>query len=282
MRNLLCVWLLIAFGCSGGSAFGQRIESLDWAADSQSLFVSLEANIQRIPIDGSGTEVVVKTNGRDVFASENEHAELLFASDHTDISQIFLREFDGEIVQLTDSGNKSSWPDWSPDASQITFMRKIAGYYQVWIMDRDGANQQPLVVGDHNNYNPRFSPDGKHILFESDRHGGDQDEIYSVRISNKAQSRLTETAGNDIYPAWSHDGKRIAWCTIEQGRAFIYFANADGSDARRMLEDACKPVWSRDGKHLAFVAIKRDTPEQLMIANADSSEPKAVAIRLPE
>ncbi|MFP3941487.1 MAG: TolB family protein [Thermoanaerobaculia bacterium] len=145
-------------------------------------------------------------------------------------------------------------------------------------MRSDGSRARRLTRSAANDWNPRWSPDGRWIVFESDRHEGDQDEIYVIRPDGSDERRVTETPGNDIYPAWSADGTRIAYCTIEEGRAFIHVVPAAGGEQERLLEDACWPVWSPAGSHLAYVSARRGEPDRLWVGAADGSN----AQELPE
>ena len=84
-----------------------------------------------------------------------------------------------------------------------------------------------------NDSDPAYSPDGKTIVFMSDRDG--DIEIYRVDVDGPHLQRLTHAPGRDAHPAFSRDGKKIAFQSPrEGGQPQIYVMNADGSDQKRL------------------------------------------------
>jgi TolB protein len=68
---------------------------------------------------------------------------------------------------------------------------------------------------------------------------------------------LTNTPAKSFSPAWSPDGKRIAFVSNREGNREIYAMNADGSNVARLTNDLgedSSPAWSPDGKQIAFVS----------------------------
>ena len=77
-------------------------------------------------------------------------------------------------------------------------------------MDADGGNQQRLTQDDQKGYSPSWSPDGKRIVFSSEReghfrddHGNTTNEIYVMDADGGNQQRLTENRDEDGSPSWS-------------------------------------------------------------------------------
>jgi eukaryotic-like serine/threonine-protein kinase len=107
------------------------------------------------------------------------------------------------------------------------------------------------------------------IAFSTDRHGPDPTgnlgnvEIYVMNPDGSGQRRLTRNDGADDNPAWSPDGKRIAFTGRRGAAVDIYVMNADGTEQRRLTnqeESAVgfnRPAWSRDGKRLVFNSLVR-------------------------
>jgi Tol biopolymer transport system component len=72
--------------------------------------------------------------------------------------------------------------------------------------------------------------------------------------------QLTNDPFGDSGPAWSPDGKRIAFHSNRGGKGDIWTVNVDGSNLQQVTDDAgdlpAKPVWFRDGKRLAVLGMK--------------------------
>lgn len=91
--------------------------------------------------------------------------------------------------------------------------------------------------------------------------------------------RLTGDAGHDRWPAWSPDGRHIAFASDRNGSLDIYVMKADGSDVRRLTDDPLEefdPSWSPDGRQIVFTSSRNASKPRnrrwwLSIMNADGS-----------
>lgn len=93
------------------------------------------------------------------------------------------------------------------------------------------------------------------IAFASKRDGNS--EIYKIRADGTQLTRLTKSAAEDTFPAWSPDGSRIAFVSDRDGAANLYAMASDGTDMTRLTsfetEKVSMPCWSPDGQRIAFV-----------------------------
>ena len=151
--------------------------------------------------------------------------------------------------------------------AQITFVSKRDGNREIYVMDADGGNQQRLTNHPDNDWNPSWSPDGKRIVFHSNRdghvhviHGRPTSEIYVMDADGGNPQNLTNNPGNDISPSWSPDGKRIAFSSDrdwDKGdhNSEIYVMDADGGNPQNLTNDLnadYSPSWYPDGKRIVF------------------------------
>ena len=173
-------------------------------------------------------------------------------------------------------------PQWTPDGSRIVF-----GYGRnIYSVTTDGTNIE-LVDGDGGKdtatVSPDVSPDGSRVVYVARE--GDNWEIVSSAIDGSDRQQLTDWKGDDTDPAWSPDGRLIAFVSEnrdERNRTGLYVMAADGSNVRPVVTfgdlgaalsasypdfetgtDLMRrsvnwaglgvpPAWSPDGHHLAF------------------------------
>ena len=84
---------------------------------------------------------------------------------------------------------------------------------------------------------------------------------------------ITHNSAKDLSPAWSPDGRRIAFESNRDGGWEIYVMNADGSDVVQLTNNRGwdgGPAWSPDGRRIAFVS-DRDGDREIYVMNADGS-----------
>ena len=101
---------------------------------------------------------------------------------------------------------------------------------------------------------PYWSPDGKRIVFQSNRNNNDS-EIYVMDADGGNLQRLTYTPGNDETPIWSPDGRHILFASTRDGNYEVYLMNADGSDQRNLTNHPAHdghPNFSPDGRRVIF------------------------------
>jgi dipeptidyl aminopeptidase/acylaminoacyl peptidase len=120
------------------------------------------------------------------------------------------------------------------------------------------------------------------LAFASDRDGNW--EIYRMNVDGTKRRRLTNDPAPDREPAWSPDGKQIAFvrlAKIADLAGDIYVVNADGSGLRLVTKGG-GPKWSPDGKRLAFHRYTQGTYGPLFgevwASNADGSAARRVAV----
>jgi Tol biopolymer transport system component len=101
---------------------------------------------------------------------------------------------------------------------------------------------------------PRFSPDGRKVVFTSGRSG--EHEIWVADADGANPQQITRGPGDQGSPNWSPDGHRIAFDSRgEDGHIHIWTIEVDGGAPRQLTTepaDQVVPTWSHDGKWIYF------------------------------
>lgn len=112
------------------------------------------------------------------------------------------------------------------------------------------------------------------IVFISDRDGND--ELYMMDYDGMSQTRLTFNTTIDYMPAWSADGKRIAYTSYKGTEAGLYIYNPYEGVRKEVTSTGTNfaPTFSPDGKKLAFCSTEEEGNSEIYIANSDGTRLK--------
>ena len=236
------------------------------------------------------------------------NADIVFQSNRDGHSNIYVMNDDGRNVrQLTDSPFRDSQATWSPDGSQIAFMRDLhstgAGKGQqddVFIMDAAGSNVRNVTQHPAGEGNVAWSPDGRHLVFLSNRNG--EIDLYTLELASGIMTQLTDNAkegGLSAAPNWSPDGRQIAYEHVVPGKGrHVYIMDADGKNPSPLLKEHQPhfnglnlvsrgfPRWSPDGKRILYFVDELRTEEghllraanRLIIVDKNGRHPKVLNI----
>src|SRR5262245_43822608 len=186
-----------------------------------------------------------------------------------------------KVTRLTRTYFPKAFLSYSPDGSHLVYSRHHANrrasnkiLVGLRIVRADGSGDRPLLPDfDHLvqlQEHAAFAPDGKTLLLT----GGGNDlgnfakDTFRCDLSGdfKASNLRKLIPGQGIMlgeqPAWSPDGKEIAFVTTEHS---LWVASADGKNKRKLLQAAgnylFQPAWSPDGEWIAFSSDRDGDPE---------------------
>ena len=192
--------------------FGGDNYSLAWSSDGQNLAFSSSrtGNAEIYAVNSIGTNLrrLTQSKGPDVSPTWNPktNAQIAWVSGRTGLPQIYTMASDGtNVVRMTDQGYAVS-PSWSPNGQFLAFawVRHYGpgapGASDIYIMDIASKQWAQLTHDGGRNDFPSWSPDGRHIVFQSNRTGKLQ--IWTM-LADGSEPRQLTTAGENSQPNWS-------------------------------------------------------------------------------
>lgn len=132
--------------------------------------------------------------------------------------------------RLTNGARIDSRPAWSPDGTQIAFVRDSGRDTGIFIVEVASGKARTLVDTPALDLDPVFAPDGKSVFYSS-AEAGDFD-LWKIELEGGAKTRLTQTVGQELNPQ-----------PINGGTALAYV------DRSKFFSDAISTVSLSDGKH---------------------------------
>lgn len=135
--------------------------------------------------------------------------------------------YDGGPV-LSRDGSKMAWRAYHPDTS-----KKVAEYrdllkqnltapmkMELWVANSDGSNAKQITNFGCASFAPTFTPDGKKLLFSSNKNHCDSNdfELYLINLDGSGLEQVTNFGGFNAFPEISPDGKKLAFISSYQGK----------------------------------------------------------------
>ena len=203
--------------------------------------------------DGERLALTAKSAGRDV---------LYIISSRT-----------GRVLHRWDLGCESlDYPAWSPVSDTIAVVGVSRGRSDLYVVDASHGGPVRLTDDAWDEKEPAWTPDGRTLTFSSDRlapvvldpvrapQGYGRYALYDIDLATRRIALRLDTSGDDHSPAWSPDGRKLAFITDRGGTPnIVLYDVADGSYTQ--LTDVSGGVsslsWSRLDDRLVFSAFNR-------------------------
>ncbi|MEW6427902.1 MAG: protein TolB [Thermodesulfobacteriota bacterium] len=150
----------------------------------------------------------------------------------------------------------------------IAFVSDGSGQKEVYVTDILGDNVRQITKHRTLAVCPRFSPDGKRLMYTSYHRGSQM--LYITTLGTETTRAISWYEGLNMAPAWAPDGNRLAVTLSKDGNPDLYLTGAipERKEKLNIIERLTSqaginvsPSWSPDGTKLAFVSDRTGTPQ---------------------
>lgn len=173
---------------------------------------------------------------------------------------------------------------WAPDSRELVFVGmhhpdRSADTYasDLYVLRVRNGKVRRITDTDVEASSPSWTRDGR-IVFAGESRATRTFRIYVMPEEGGEPAAITPPGGDDMGPAVSPDGRRIAFVSRRDGGKYqLHVMNFDGSGARRLVDDAARehlvPQWSPDGRTLVYQASQGDGLDQIWSVPVDGGAP---------
>lgn len=185
---------------------------------------------------------------------------LVFSSDRTGSNRLWaISSTGGPLQAVVGDEQSATQPKASPNGRDLVYTVSFRNT-NIWRAsihrEGQGADAVQLIASSSINHSAQYSPDGKNIVFVSDRTG--TPEIWKACEDGTNPVQLTHANGIPVgSPRWSPDNREIAYDSVKDGYSAIYLMKSDGTNVRVFASaraDYMMPTWSRDGRAIYFTS----------------------------
>ena len=221
---------------------------------------------------------VVDRTGKEIFAApeKREYRSPRLSPDGTRIAlqltegrNTHVHVFDiarRTMTKLTFDGEVNGGPVWSADGKRLAyFSDRIGGGLNVFTMRSDGGgDSQSLSSGQYITVPSSFSPDGGTILgMEQGRNPSAAMDVVVMSVADKKTVPWLTTRAAEMLPAFSPDGKWVAYQSDETGQPEVYVRPYPGPGGKWQVSRGGGgiPVWTKNGREIVYVNVA--SPDQV-------------------
>jgi gamma-glutamyltranspeptidase len=234
MRRYVSLTLTAAMAAFAVAAFyaqapaalaGMRDPS--YSPDGKRIAVSWLETIWTMTPDGRDEKALVSTRGE--WVSERDPAwspdgkAIAFAADTNGRFDVYIAPAAGGAARkVTSLDGDERWPSWTRDGRLVFSHRPPGGRWQVYAIAVEGTGAPVKLTRDEaSEWQARVSPDGRRVVFVSDRdlEPGDESDVFVRDLTGDSprEVRVTRGGGAERFPSWAPDSTRVSYAATRQG-----------------------------------------------------------------
>lgn len=279
-------WSLVEIPSDGGPIKGittprrQQIWWFGWMSNGQGFIMNAtdtaSGKVQIYYVSYPSGDMTRITNDLNQYSgfSVNAAGNILVAAQMERESSIYLAHDNDPrtAIKITTTACCPDALDWTADG-RIVFDAIDNGHRHLWIMNSDGGGQQRLSPEKIDDWQPSVSPDGRYLVFLSNRSGAR--ELWRTDLDGRNPRQLTYGSDSLWLAGISADGQWVYYTQYQGGMRVLLQAAVDGGAATQ-ITNVQTDLWSisPDGKLLAFSFFdERQQRKRVAIQALDGSAP---------
>lgn len=137
---------------------------------------------------------------------------------------LFIKDSDAAVGKnyTSDLGGISNYIAWSFDGTSVIFTNNATGNNDIYLVNIRTKSIKNLTQHPANDERGEISPDGKLLLFSSNRHKASDQDLYIMHLETGAIKNITNSSGSDLIGRWHKDGYTVIYGSNRDGNWEIY------------------------------------------------------------
>jgi Tol biopolymer transport system component len=262
--------------------FPGTIEAPNWTPDGKWLVYNSGGHLYRISPDTPGnpaqinTDYVSNLNNDHVISADGQFIAVSNSPNEDRRSRVYVVPIEGGVPRLVTPLAPSYLHGISPDNNFLAFCAERNGNFDIYVVPALGGTERRLTTAEDLDDGPEYSPDGKHIWFNSVRTGLMQ--VWRMKSDGTEQTQITfDQTRNSWFPHVSPDGKQVVFITYKKGdlepnqhlpnkNVELRLVPATGGEPQTIVElfggqgTLNVNSWAPDSKRFAFVSYRLEAP----------------------
>jgi TolB protein len=224
-----------------------------WSPDSKAIaYTSYRTGFQDIIVsyiyEGRLANPTAGTSEKQNFlpAWSPDGSKLAFTSNRDGNSEIYVVNRDGSgMRRLTNHPAIDVTPTWSPTGTQIAFTSDRTGSPQIWVMNADGSELNKITNESWCDRPTWSVPPNNEIAYAAKTGAGFDIRIFD--FATRTIRTITDGIGSNESPAFSPNGRHVAFTSTRAGKAQIFVVDRDGKNLRQLTRNGMNryPNWSQ-------------------------------------
>jgi Tol biopolymer transport system component/predicted Ser/Thr protein kinase len=253
-----------------------------WSPDGRTIVYAASRNLWTVPSTGGGATSLTDADAADSDPAWSRDGRIVYFSSNREGTRALwrVRAAGGPAERMTGGHGPERHPSVSADGTRLVFSTFVDNADLV--LREIASGQEHRTGSERVERSPVFSPDGRALAFVSDRWGGRYDiwlQPLEAGRSAGEPRRLTDHTGSVAQPAFSPDGRWIAYHRVLEGQRDIWIVSTSGGASIQFTADAAQdihPDWSPDGRQIVFVS-GRSGADQIWVAPVAAGQPRGTA-----